>query len=274
MFMKQFVDAPLEFIYTTPDENEEEIFEDHFEVVKSMNPAHVIVVPGRKSIDKAREYYEIIKKEYPDAEFYPLSYSEMDVRIKKLVDFNNGFQWNSVIATSASPNTKGLSDCLIPIRQGTDALATSVLNDSLSNAARSVETINGILKEFADTKHTIEDNSIHRLEKIIFKYLNEIIVKDVAFKDTIYTYLKRSGYSENYVKNLRKKEGYIAFFNNGYVRYTGFENGGQGAAVTKSIDACINAADGYFLFDMVHVRDYNYWSACKSGIDKYLNTLK
>lgn len=55
---------------------------------------------------------------------------------------------------------------------------------------------------------------------------------------------------------------------------SGFENGGQGAAVTKSIDACINAADGYFLFDMVHVRDYNYWSACKSGIDKYLNTLK
>lgn len=55
---------------------------------------------------------------------------------------------------------------------------------------------------------------------------------------------------------------------------TGYENGGQGAAVTKTIDACINVADGYFLFDMVHVRDYNYWSACKTGIDKYLNNLQ
>ena len=61
MFMKQFVDAPLEFIYTTPDENEEEIFYDHFEVIKSMNPDHVIVVPGRHSIEKAEEYYNIIK---------------------------------------------------------------------------------------------------------------------------------------------------------------------------------------------------------------------
>lgn len=42
---------------------------------------------------------------------------------------------------------------------------------------------------------------------------NEIIVKDVALKDTIYTYLKRNGYSENYVKNLRKKGGYILLNN-------------------------------------------------------------
>ena len=55
---------------------------------------------------------------------------------------------------------------------------------------------------------------------------------------------------------------------------SGYENGGQGAAVTKTVDACINSSDGYFLFDMVHVRDYNYWNACKTGIDKYLNTLK
>ncbi len=55
---------------------------------------------------------------------------------------------------------------------------------------------------------------------------------------------------------------------------TGYENGGQGAAVTKTVDACINSSDGYFLFDMVHVRNYNYWNACKTGIDKYLNSIK
>ena len=99
MFMNQYVDGPLEFIYTTPDEDEEEIFEDHFEVIKSMNPAHLIVVPGRKSIDKARDYYEIMKKEYPDAEFYPLSYDEMAVRIEKLAELARNSDYDYVIMT-------------------------------------------------------------------------------------------------------------------------------------------------------------------------------
>ncbi len=55
---------------------------------------------------------------------------------------------------------------------------------------------------------------------------------------------------------------------------TGWPGGGQGAAVTQSVDACINASDGYFLFDMVHVRDFNYWGAVKQGVDKYLNSIK
>lgn len=38
---------------------------------------------------------------------------------------------------------------------------------------------------------------------------NKIIVKDCLNNDTIYTYIKRQGISENYVRNLRKKEGYI-----------------------------------------------------------------
>ena len=95
--------------------------------------------------------------------FFTFSVSNIKAdRIKKLVDFNNGFQWHSVIATSASPNTKGLSDCLVPIRQGTDALATSVLNDSLSNAAKTVEIINGILKEFADFQREVYKIEIRR----------------------------------------------------------------------------------------------------------------
>ena len=55
---------------------------------------------------------------------------------------------------------------------------------------------------------------------------------------------------------------------------TGFENGGQGQAVTQSIDACINASDGYFIFDMVHVRSFNYWSSIKAGVDRYKSSLK
>jgi len=54
---------------------------------------------------------------------------------------------------------------------------------------------------------------------------------------------------------------------------TGFTNGGQSDAVTKSVDAIINVADGYFVFDMCHVREYNYWDALKTGIDNYLKTV-
>ena len=37
---------------------------------------------------------------------------------------------------------------------------------------------------------------------------NVIKIETAEEKDTIYTYLKRVGFSENYVRNLRKKEGY------------------------------------------------------------------
>ena len=59
----------------------------------------MIVVPGRKSIEKAEEYYNIIKKEFPDAEFYPLSYDEMTKRINKLSDLAVESEYDYVIMT-------------------------------------------------------------------------------------------------------------------------------------------------------------------------------
>ena len=97
LFMNQFIDGPLEFIYTTPDEYEDEIFNDHFEVIRNLNPEHVIVVPGRKSIEKAEEYYNIIKKEFDNADFYPLSYDKMDERIEKLTQFACDSDYDYVI---------------------------------------------------------------------------------------------------------------------------------------------------------------------------------
>lgn len=54
----------------------------------------------------------------------------------------------------------------------------------------------------------------------------------------------------------------------------GFTKGHAATAVTQSVDACINASDGYFVFDLCHIRQYDYWSALKQGIDSYLSTLK
>jgi len=44
-------------------------------------------------------------------------------------------------------------------------------------------------------------------------------------------------------------------------------------AVTNTVDACINSGDGYFLFDIIHVKQYGYWPYLKTGIDKYLNSV-
>ena len=99
LFMKQYAKDSLEFIYTTPDVNEEDIFNDHFKVIKAMNPDHVIVVPGRQSIEKAEEYYNIVKKDFDTAVFYPLSYEEMDKRIAKLTDLALNSEYKNVIMT-------------------------------------------------------------------------------------------------------------------------------------------------------------------------------
>ena len=55
---------------------------------------------------------------------------------------------------------------------------------------------------------------------------------------------------------------------------TGWTAGGKEAELTRSVDACINAADGYFLFDLIHVKKFDYWDALKQGIDKYLASVK
>lgn len=39
-------------------------------------------------------------------------------------------------------------------------------------------------------------------------------------------------------------------------------------AIVQSVDAAINACDGYFLFDMIHLKNKDQWEYVKEGIDK------
>ena len=45
-------------------------------------------------------------------------------------------------------------------------------------------------------------------------------------------------------------------------------------AITQSVDAAINSCDGYFLFDMIHLKNKNQWQYVKEGIDKYLKSIE
>ena len=42
------------------------------------------------------------------------------------------------------------------------------------------------------------------------------------------------------------------------------------AAITNSVKACYDACDGYFLFDMIHLKQANQWRFVKKGIDEAL----
>ena len=97
MFMKQYINSPFEFIYTTPDVDEDDIFNDHYRVIKNMNPDHIIVVPGRTSVEKAEEYCEIIRRDFEGVDFYPLGYDEMAKRIEKLTDLALSSSYDYVI---------------------------------------------------------------------------------------------------------------------------------------------------------------------------------
>lgn len=105
-FMQTYTDreiaAETAFIYTTPDEGEEEIFEDHFSSLISLNPAMVHVVPGRESVEAAHRYYEIIKEKLP-ADFYPLSHEDMEKRIDKIGELVRESPYSYVVVSGCGP---------------------------------------------------------------------------------------------------------------------------------------------------------------------------
>ena len=44
--------------------------------------------------------------------------------------------------------------------------------------------------------------------------------------------------------------------------------------IPDAIDACISNSDGFFAFDLCHVKKYDYWNAFKTGFDKYLESIE
>ena len=51
-------------------------------------------------------------------------------------------------------------------------------------------------------------------------------------------------------------------------KYTDFE---EHVAITNSVPACYNACDGYFLFDMIHLKKGDLWGYVKEGMNKVGN---
>ena len=54
---------------------------------------------------------------------------------------------------------------------------------------------------------------------------------------------------------------------------SGFEHGHQEALIPDIVDTIMKSSDGLFIFDLCHIRMYEYWDAFKTAIDNYLETL-
>jgi len=96
---------PLEdmtLIYTTPDKDEDEIFQDHLKVILSAKPKKVHVFPGRESVPAAKEYYETIR-EYFDSSFHPISNKDMDKKIDEILKIIKESSAKSVMVSGCGP---------------------------------------------------------------------------------------------------------------------------------------------------------------------------
>lgn len=92
----------MTLIYTTPDKDEDEIFQDHLRVIKSAEPRKVHVFPGRESTSAARNYYKTIK-EYFDASFHPISNKDMDKKIDEILKIINESSTESIMVSGCGP---------------------------------------------------------------------------------------------------------------------------------------------------------------------------
>lgn len=95
LLMKNYIKDKLEFIYTTPDTYEEEIFEDHSYSIKALNPEKLVVMPGRVSLDAAESYYNKIKDEY-NSEYCPVEF-DFQKRIDKVIELINNSEYDTII---------------------------------------------------------------------------------------------------------------------------------------------------------------------------------
>ena len=54
---------------------------------------------------------------------------------------------------------------------------------------------------------------------------------------------------------------------------SGFENGGKASLIPDIVSTCLASADGLFIFDLCHIKMYDYWQAFKIATDAYLETV-
>ncbi len=92
---------------------------------------------------------------------FSVSYMNLN-RIKSLVELNNSFIWTNLSLNSASPNTRGLAELILQLRQETDPMTVSTINDEINKNAQAFDKINAVLKDLTDFQHEIYKGLIRK----------------------------------------------------------------------------------------------------------------
>ncbi|MDR2624156.1 MAG: UDP-N-acetylmuramyl peptide synthase [Methanobrevibacter sp.] len=103
-FMKSIMkNDGVHFIYTSPDDHEEEIFDDHLKAIEGINPIKVSVLPGRNSVEMGERCYDIIKEGY-NTEFYPVV--DPGEKVNKIYEIIISSDMDYVIASGCGEEQK------------------------------------------------------------------------------------------------------------------------------------------------------------------------
>ncbi|AEE17361.1 hypothetical protein [Treponema brennaborense] len=109
-------------------------------------------------------------------------------RIKKLVALNNYFQWNAMAPSNPQPNTKGLAEIINQIRQGTDTLAISVVNNCVTTAAKVISKVSAILKETTELQKELYKAEVR---KTVFSHPSYSAEKAAESNQSALTQIKK-----------------------------------------------------------------------------------
>ncbi|MBO7124127.1 MAG: hypothetical protein J6V90_12705 [Treponema sp.] len=110
--------------------------------------------------------------------YYKFSIASLKIpEIKKLLDYNNSFQWGSLSPNNPMPNTRGLGQLVMEMKRGGDLLTSSSVNDIISKIKKTTEEIVRIFKDLTE------------FQKEIYKYRirKEIILSDKFDQDKAFS---------------------------------------------------------------------------------------
>ena len=69
--------------------------------------------------------------------------------VKKLIEFNNFFDWKNISVNNPDVNTHALSICLTTIKNGAPSVIQSMISDSITKACEAADKIKEILMELS-----------------------------------------------------------------------------------------------------------------------------
>ena len=83
-------------------------------------------------------------------------------KVKKLIDFNNVFEWDNLSTNSAKSNTRALATTVNNAKSGAPNVVQSMINDSVSKCAQATVVINKMLNELGIFQRELYKGELRR----------------------------------------------------------------------------------------------------------------